>query len=126
MRNKFLYFRVVASTIVIFDVIVSFASKILEFDYTTFAWVSLFLYAAAGFFGCKFFNFPTGVIAGLVAGFVDSTLGWAISSFIKPYISFEQIPYTFPIIVEVIITVSLTGALFGFIGSFIGYIIKRK
>lgn len=116
----------VVITIVIFDVIASFASKIMEFEYTSLAWVSLFLYTFAGFFGCKYFNFSTGVIAGLIAGFTDSTLGWALSSIIKPHLSLDQTPYTFSIIAEIIITVSITGIIFGLIGSAICYVFKQK
>ncbi|MDQ3131761.1 MAG: hypothetical protein M3Q99_13505 [Acidobacteriota bacterium] len=126
MKNKFQYYLLVGITIVIFDVIASFASKILEFDYTALAWVSLCLYALAGFVGCKSFDFSSGVIAGLIAGFSDSTLGWAISSAIQPHIPFDQSSYTFPLIAEIIITVSITGAFFGLIGSFVFYIIRRK
>jgi len=126
MKNKFQYFLAVVISVVIFDVIASFTSKILEFEYTSLAWISLCLYFLAGLFGSKRFDFATGLIAGVIAGFADSTLGWAISSVIKPYISFEQIPYTLPLIVEIITTVSLTGAVFGLIGSFVGYIIRRK
>lgn len=126
MKNKFHYFLMVVITIVIFDVIASFASKIMEFEYTSLAWVSLFLYTFAGFFGCKYFNFSTGVIAGLIAGFTDSTLGWALSSIIKPHLSLDQTPYTFSIIAEIIITVSITGIIFGLIGSAICYVFKQK
>jgi uncharacterized oligopeptide transporter (OPT) family protein len=125
MKNKIQYYLLVVTTIVIFDVIASFASKILEFDYTALIWVSLCLYALAGFFGCKNFDFICGVIAGLIAGLSDSTLGWAISSVIQPHIPFDQPSYTFPLIAEMVITVSITGAFFGLIGSIVCYIIRR-
>lgn len=126
MKNKFQYYLLVGITIVIFDITASFTSKILEFDYTVLSWVSLCLYALAGFFCCKNFDFISGVIAGLIAGLVDSTLGWAISSAIQPHIPFDQPLYTFPLIAGIIITVSITGAFFGLIGSFVFYIIRRK
>ncbi|MCU1288919.1 MAG: hypothetical protein JWN60_1148 [Acidobacteria bacterium] len=126
MRNKIQYYLLVSITIVIFDVTASFTSKILEFDYTALSWVSLFLYALAGFLGYKKFDFLSGVSAGLIAGLVDSTLGWTLSSVIQPHIPFDQPLYTFPLIAEVVIVVTIKGAFFGFIGSFVYYIIRKN
>jgi hypothetical protein len=67
-----------------FDVAASFASRALKFDYTHLAWVSRFLYAVAGYFGFGYFRLAGALLAGLVAGVADATIGWALSAAIGP------------------------------------------
>ena len=123
--NKAQFYLAIAAMIILFDVIASFASKSFGFDYTNLAWVSLCLYLISGYLGCKFYGLLGGILAGLVAGIADSTIGWALSSVIKPYISFEQPDYTFPLILEIIATISLGALIFGLIGALLFLIVNR-
>jgi len=106
MKKRVQFYFIVASVIVLFDLVASIISRTLEFDYTKLGWVSWGLYFAAGYFGCKYFDFLSGVVAGLVAGLSDSTIGWAVSSAIGPYIPFAQPRYTVLLILIVVIIVS--------------------
>ena len=116
----------VASVIVLFDLIASVASRTLEFDYTKLGWLSLGLYFAAGYFGCKYFNFLSGVLAGLVAGLSDSTIGWAVSSAIGPYIPFTPPQYTPLVILIVVMFISAMSTFLGLIGALLCKITKRR
>jgi hypothetical protein len=125
MKERIQYYFTVACVIVLFDVIASFASRALAFNYTKLAWASWSLYALAGYVGCRRFGFLSGIVAGLIAGLSDSTVGWSLSSAIGPYIPLTQPRHTLLLVSVVIVIVSLTGAFFGFIGSSAGHIIKR-
>jgi hypothetical protein len=83
------------------------------------------LNAIPGYLGCKFYGLLGGILAGLVVGISDSTIGWALSSVIKPYISFEQPDYTFPLILEIIASVSLGASIFGLIGALLFLVVNR-
>jgi hypothetical protein len=126
MRDKIQFYLAVAGAVILFDVVASFASRALEFDYTSLVWVSRCLYIASGYFGSRFYGLWGGVAAGLIAGLADSTAGWMFSSAIGPFIPFEQPAYTIPLIVVVIIIMSLKGAFFGFIGALLGLLTRRR
>lgn len=124
--NKTRFYLAVAGGIVLFDVVASLASKALGFDYTSLVWVSWCLYIASGYFGCKRYGFPWGVLAGAVAGLADSTAGWALSSAIGPHIPFAQAVYSPLLITVVVITVTLKGTLSGFVGALLGLVTRRR
>lgn len=126
MNNKFTFFLLVALAIITFDATASVASRIFEFDYTLFSPISYLLYILAGFFGCRYFNFLIGLLAGFIAGFVDSTFGWVASSAIQPYLPFEQPSYTPSMIFLIVISVSINGAFWGLIGSSAYYLFSNK
>jgi hypothetical protein len=126
MKKRIQFYLVVACVIVLFDLIGSVMSRTLVFDYTKLGWVSWGLYFAAGYFGCKYFDLLSGVVAGLVAGLSDSTVGWAVSSAIGPYIPFTQPPYTLLLILIVVIIVSSKSTFLGLIGALFCKIIKRS
>ncbi len=125
MKNNYLFFSIVALTIIVFDAVASISSKMLEFDYTSLSPVSSFLYTLAGFLGCKYFNFINGVFAGFVAGLADSTLGWTVSTLIAPYIPFQQPAFEAFLILQIIAVVSLTGAFWGTVGSSVFILYKK-
>ena len=79
MKNLVKLYLIIAFTIIIFDIVASFASRTLRFDYTDLALVSWGLYVASGYFGHKYYSILGGVGAGGVAGLTDSTIGWAAS-----------------------------------------------
>ena len=126
MKKRIKFYLIVASVIVLFDLVASITSRTLEFDYTKLGWVSWGLYFAAGYFGCKYFDFLSGAVAGLVAGLSDSTIGWAVSSAIGPYIPFTQPPYTALLIIVVVIIVSAKSTFLGLIGALLCKILNRR
>src|SRR5215470_7883456 len=73
MKRETRFYLVVVCGIVLFDVVASFASRALKFDYTHLAWASWFLYALAGYFGFGYSRLAGALLAGLVAGIADAT-----------------------------------------------------
>jgi hypothetical protein len=125
IKNKLQFYGALVVMIVLFDVAASFWSKSFGFDYSGLAVVSLILYFIAGFLGCRFDGLSGGVLAGLVAGLADSTLGWWLSSLIKPNIQFEQPVYTLPLITEIVFIVTAEATLVGLIGAVCYFGINR-
>jgi hypothetical protein len=125
MKRETRFYLVIACAIVLFDVASSFASRALKFDYTHLAWVSRFLYALAGYFGFGYVRIAGALLAGLVAGVADATIGWAVSVAIGPYVPLTQPPFTFGLIAVTIVIVSLQGAFFGFIGGLFRLLLGR-
>jgi hypothetical protein len=126
MKKRILFYLIVAGVIVLFDLVASVISRRLEFDYTKLAWVSWGLYFAAGYFGCRYFDLISGVVAGLVAGLSDSTLGWAVSSAVGAYIPFTQPEYSPLLVLIVIIIISVKSTFLGLLGALLGTAIKRR
>lgn len=126
MKKRIQFYLIVTSVIVLFDLAASIISRTIEFDYTTFGWGSWGLYFAAGYFGCKYFDFLSGAVAGFVAGLSDSTVGWAVSSAIGPYIPSDQPPYTVLLIVVVVTIVSAKRTFLGLIGALFCKIFKNR
>ena len=126
MRNKARLFLTIACVVILFDVAASFASRSLRFNYGNLIWAFWCLYLASGYFGCKYHDFRTGVMAGLIAGLSDSTIGWALSHAIGPYLPSRHPPLTLLLISVVVIIVTATGTFFGLIGALFGKIIKRQ
>jgi len=125
MKKRIQFYLIVVFVIVMFDAVASAVSRTLIFDYTKMAWFSYMLYVAAGYLGCKSFDIAGGILAGLIAGLADSTIGWLLSSVIGPFIPFAQPRYTPLLISVVIITVSIGGALLGLVGALLFKIINK-
>jgi hypothetical protein len=124
MKNRIRFYLIVTCGIVLFDAIASFASRAFAFNYSKLFWLSWCLWALAGFFGCKYFDFLSGIGAGLVAGLSDSTVGWALSSAIGPNIPFTPYRPTPMIILLVVMSVSFMSTVIGFIGALVGNVVK--
>ena len=124
--KKIQFYLVVAGVIILFDVVASIASRTLKFDYTSLVWGSWCLYIAAGYFGCKFYGFLGGAIAGLAAGLADSTAGWMLSSVIGPNIPFTQPRYTLLLVGLIITIVTLKATFVGLIGALLSLATKRR
>jgi len=103
--------------IVFIDVGGSVASRVLHFDYTSLVWVSWSVYAFIGYRGFSFGRLIGGAVAGLVAGVADGTIGWLLSTAIKPQISSGQHELTALSVCVVVVTVALLGAFLGFLGA---------
>jgi hypothetical protein len=126
MKNTTRFYLIIACVIVLFDVTASFASKLFGFDYTALKWVSWAIYLGSGYWGCKNYSLRTGMIAGLVAGLSDSTLGWALSTAIGPTIPFHQ-PRLTPLLVSVVIViVAVKSTFIGAVGALFGEFIRRR
>jgi len=125
MRNKTELFISVASVIVVFDVVASFASRLLHFDYGSLMWVTFCLYMVCGYMGFQYRQLLGGFLAGLMAGLADSTAGWALSVAIHPYIQASQTRPTVFTVSATIVFVSLVGGFFGFTGAVIAKGISR-
>jgi hypothetical protein len=125
INNKTKFYLTVASAIIIFDVVASFASRWLNVDYTMFGLVSLCLYLISGYLGCKFYGFLSGIIAGLITGFTDSTIGWLLSYAIGPCIPFGQPHFTFPLVLIVVVIVILEATILGSFGALL-FLIKER
>jgi hypothetical protein len=61
MKKRIHFVLIVVGVIVLFDALASAISRTLQLDYTKLFWVSFLLYLATGYFGCKYFDFLTGV-----------------------------------------------------------------
>jgi hypothetical protein len=75
-----------SAAIIFFDVAASLASRTLGFNYAKGAVGSYFLYAVAGFLAARRTNLLFAAQLGAVVGFVDATIGWAVSSAIGPIV----------------------------------------
>ena len=126
MKSKAKLFLTVACVVILSDALASVASRSLSFNYTNLVWVSLCLYLGSGYIGCKYHDFPTGVLAGTVAGLSDSTIGWALSSAIGSNIMSDQPRHTPLSILIVIIIVTTTGTFFGLLGALLGRLVRSK
>jgi len=125
MKKRIQFGLIIVSVIVLFDALASVLSRTLQIDYIKLFWVSFLLYLAAGYLGCKYFDFLTGLGCGFIAGLTDSTLGWIVSSAIGPYTSTAELRYGPVIILFTIAIVSVLGAFFGLIGALVSKIIGR-
>ena len=125
MKAETRFYLVLVASIVLFDVTGSLASRMLKFDYTALVWPSRFLYLLAGYFGFSYIRLVGGVLAGLVAGIADATIGWALSAAIRPYLPFAQPPLSVRTIMFVVVFVSLQAAFFGFVGGLLSLLVRR-
>jgi hypothetical protein len=125
MKTKARLYLSIICVIIVFDVAASLASRSLRFDYTRLAWASYCLYAASGYLGFGYRRFQGGILAGLMAGAADSTVGWALSAAIRPYVPFDQPHLTVGLISVTVVIVTLGGAFFGFVGALVRWSISR-
>jgi hypothetical protein len=119
MRNKRQLFVSVASMIIVFDVVGSFASRLLHFDYGSLMSVTVCLYMVCGYLGFQYRQILGGFLSGLIAGLADSTAGWALSAAIHPYMRYLQPRPTIFTVSLTIVFVTLVGGFFGFTGGVI-------
>ena len=126
MKKHFLFYLAVFLAIALFDVIASLASRIFVFDYTKLIWASWGFYFIAGLVGCKRLGFVGGIIAGLVAGIGNATLGWFLSTAVGPYLpNRPQQQYGIVIVGITIVIVSMLGTFFGLLGAAVSKLLNR-
>jgi hypothetical protein len=119
MKSKEQLFLFVACLIVTFDVLASFASRLLHFNYDSLIWVSCCLFALCGYVGFRYGRLLGGFLVGLIAGLADSTLGWVLSTLIHPYMSSPDTKLTVFNVSVGVVFVTLVGGFFGFIGALV-------
>lgn len=120
MKNKLQLYLSVVSLIVGFDVVASFVSRWLHYDYGALTWVSFCLYMLCGFWGFQYRQFLGGFLAGVMAGLADSTVGWALSALIHPYLRYAQPrPTMFTVSTTIVFVTLVVGGFFGFTGAVI-------
>jgi hypothetical protein len=74
-----------AIAVVVFDALASVAALQLGFDYTRAAFGSWLIYAAVGFLAARAGGgLPPALLAGIILGLVDATVGWAVSWAVGP------------------------------------------
>jgi hypothetical protein len=125
MRTKTQLYLSIICMIVLFDCAGALASRWLHFDYTKLIWASLCLYILSGYWAVDLQGLKGGVIAGLVAGLADSTIGWALSSAIHPALTIQQRHPSDVTIIFTIWFVTLLAIPFALMGAFIRLWVKR-
>ncbi|MGE5323280.1 MAG: hypothetical protein ACM3SW_10475 [Actinomycetota bacterium] len=119
MKSKVRLYLTVACLIVLFDLAGSLASRVLHFDYGSLTVGSLFLYGVSGYMAFRYHRIVGGLLAGLMAGFCDSTVGWALSTAIHPYMRYPAPRLTVFVVSVTVVFVTLVGGFFGFTGAVI-------
>jgi hypothetical protein len=123
MKKLSIFLLIAFVSILAFDTLASFASKIFQIEYGLFSLGSIVIYTGIGFFGEKYGNLALAIISSAITGIIDSTLGWYISWLIGPGRVDAELDLT--IILSTIVFVAFFASLFGTIGGLISYFINR-
>jgi hypothetical protein len=124
--NSLLRILVVASIAVLgLDTLGSLASKAFGFPFSSLAWGSLIIYAAAGFFAARGGGLRTAALGGGGVALVDTTLGWAISWALGPGRPAAGYTGMGPIVGTVTLA-WLTGIASGLLGGVIAHFLPRR
>ena len=116
----------VAFVMVAYDAMASGMSRVAGIEYRYFMFGSLLLCGLIGFFVSWRTSFIWGIIAGFVAGLAESTLGWAVSTWIGPTTKAAPESITTDLILFTIFVVMMSSAFFAAVGSGIAELIKRS
>jgi len=118
MKSKAQLFILVASLILVFDLLGCIASRLLHFSYTYLQMGSSALYTLSGYLGFRYRReLVGGLQAGLIAGLTDSTAGWALSAAILSQLGSPEPRPTIFLISIVVPLVTLVGGLCGLAGA---------
>lgn len=114
-----------AVVVVLFDVVASVLSGSVGFRYEDIFWVSLAIYASAGFFAGRQLGSALGAArSSALVGLADGTIGWAASYALEPdlygYADDITLPLTAVVVVLVVATAALLGAIGGVAGKRVG------
>lgn len=126
--KKVFILLIVAASIVLYDLMASLVSRGLQIEYSDFGFGSLVLYFLAGFVVSRKYGFLMGVLAGLVAGIADSTLGLYISELVGPYTSamLDLTSFSAEDFVYIITFVTIQSTIFGSFGALVAYLLWGK
>ena len=117
---------VVAAVMVAYDAVASAVSRVAGLEYSYFMFGSLLLCGLIGFFVSWRTSFIWGIVAGFVAGLAESTLGWAVSTWIGPTTKAAPESITTDLILFTIFVVMMSSAFFAAVGSGVAELIKRS
>lgn len=123
MKNFFLITALGILGVVIFDTIGATAAVMYGFDYQSIFIGSFLIYGLVGLAASKYHGLIFAPIAGGIAGYIDSTLGWYISWVITH--GFTVINTDGGTMIATIVFVTITAAAIGFIGGVIEQVISR-
>jgi hypothetical protein len=105
----------------VFDLLASLLSGPVGFRYEAIFWVSLAIYAAAGFFAARQLgSVRAAARTSSLVGLADATIGWAISYAVEPDLYGYADDVTIPLVTVVVALVVLTAALLGALGGVAG------
>ena len=108
-----------------FEVAGSFLSRLLDFPFAYLSPIPLLIYALAGFLVAPGRSIRAGLWAGAIIGFVDGTLGWAISWGIGPG-DVSALQPTPDMFVGAAVIAVLLGAICGLVGGAIGLKLRER
>jgi hypothetical protein len=109
-----------------FDAVASLASRVFQFDYTNLIWISLVIYVAVGYWGAHRRGFLFGLLLGALAGLADSTIGWWISTWIRPFSRTGIPPLGLSLQLIVLTSVTALGFVFGLIGAGLCKVLRQS
>jgi hypothetical protein len=105
--------------IVAFDAVASIISRTSGIEYTRFAYGSYLIQAAAGFFGRRSgLSFWGATLLGTWVGFVEATIGWAVSWWIGP--GRVEGPLAVEMLIGIVLYVAIGATVLGAVGAFLG------
>jgi len=111
--------------VLVLDTIGSFSSMQLGFPYACLAPISFLIYAMAGFFVARSASVWTSLFAGIIVGFVDATIGWAISWIIGPG-KMPGVEFTTGMFIITAFSVVAIGAICALVGGVIGMLFRKS
>ncbi len=111
--------------VVAFDALASLLSRLLQFEYANFMWLSFLIYVVVGFWGAFARGFLYGMLLGTIAGFTDSTVGWFVSRMIGPFIQPKVPPLAAVLVVFVVVVVTASAFALGSLGAALCALLKR-
>lgn len=115
----------VAAAMVSYDALAAAASRFLVIEYSHFSAGSFVLHFLAGLLVCYRFGFWVGVLAGLIAGLAESTLGLAVSILIKPTTIFDYTSATIGDLVFVVLFVTALSTMIGLAGAVTAFFVRK-
>ncbi|MGC1376160.1 MAG: hypothetical protein WA821_08060 [Anaerolineales bacterium] len=108
-----------------FDAAGAFLARLLDFPFAYLSPIPLLIYALTGFLVAPGRSIRTGLWAGAIVGFVDTTLGWAILWIIGPG-DVSSLQPTLDMFVGAAVIAVLLGAICGLVGGAIGLKLRER
>lgn len=126
MKYEYKLFLIGSIAILIVDTLGSILSRQLDFMYSALTPVSLMIYGTASFLISRKKNLKKGVIAAVLLGLFDGTIGWKISILLNANIDELDYEMTTGLIIMVVISAMALAALMGLVGGGVGNFLNKK
>jgi hypothetical protein len=120
MQINFIILAFGLLSILAIDTFCSLISKKYKIDYSSFAILSFLVYFGIGFFGAKLGNPAIAIALTPIAGLVDSTLGWYISTKLSAYTKNDQKVLDRSLRSKIIMSVTILSGIIGYVGFLVG------